>query len=181
MPSNPNEMPPNPLSIQQPTNPKLSGLPSLQLSLRKPSIGIQGLTLQRFYAILPESCGIFSDQDFLADQASLEKAYDSGSMSNHCAQHATYHAIAAANGDTISPLMMRIHLQKSVASLAHYVEASAKYNYEVPLPPDRTFAGLRGSLIVTERNRPLAAPAPTASSMGFAAATKSPSDPTEEI
>ena len=76
---------------------------------------------------------------------------------------------------------MRIHLQKSVASPAHYAEASANYNSEVPLSADRTFAGLRGSIIVAESNHPLEAPASTAASMGFAAATKSLFDPTEEI
>ena len=52
----------------------------------------------------------------------------------------------------------------------------AKYNSEVPLSTDRTFAGLRDYLIIAESNRPLAAPQPTAVSMGYAAATKSDSN-----
>ena len=69
--------------------------------------------------------------------------------------------------------MMRIYLQKSVAHVAHYAEASAKYNSDVPISTNCTFAEHRNYLIIAESNRLLAAPAPTASSTGYAAATKS--------
>ena len=44
-----------------------------QLLMRNNNIGIQGLTLQRFYEILRESYGIFADRDILANQANLKK------------------------------------------------------------------------------------------------------------
>ena len=102
-------------------------------------------------------------------------------MINHCAQHALYHIIVATNNDTISPFQIRIYLQESLEHLPHYVATCTKYNSEYPLPPNRNFDGLRAALIVAESNRSPAAPAPTAASIGFAAATKAPSDVHEDI
>ena len=68
-----------------------------------------------------------------------------------------------------------------MSHLPHYVEACAKYNPDYPLSANRNFVGLRAVLIVAKSNRPLAAPDPTAAPMGYAAATKAPSDVHEDI
>ena len=82
---------------------------------------IAAFALANTNAILRESYGVFAVRDILANQANLEKSYESGAMSNHCALNTKCHtAIATVNRDTISPFMMRFHLLKSVAYLAHY-------------------------------------------------------------